>query len=79
MGMESEPQSNEFRVEGTGSESPDAALHEEMLATEEAAAFSDIMAVKAAIAAGIPAETAVRLMAGNLARSRLIASGILDK
>jgi hypothetical protein len=54
-------------------------LHEEMLANEEAAAVADIMAVKAAIAAGIPVETAVRFMAGNLARSRLFASGILDK
>jgi hypothetical protein len=77
--MASDPPSNEFRIEGAGSESPDAALHEEMLANEEAAAVADIMAVKAAIAAGIPAETAVRLMAGDLARSRLIASGILDK
>lgn len=50
-----------------------------MLANEEAAAVADIMAVKQAIAAGIPAEFAVRHMAGDLARSRLIASGILNK
>lgn len=77
--MPSKSQSNEFRVEGAGSESPDAALHEEMLANEEAAAMADIMGVKAAIAAGIPAEIAVRHMAGDLARARLIAAGILEK
>ena len=50
-----------------------------MLSNEEAAARADILGVKAASAAGIPAEIAVRHMVEDLARERLIATGILEK
>jgi hypothetical protein len=44
-----EPPSNEFRIEGSGSEFPDAALHESLLANENAEANADI--------AGVPPES----------------------
>lgn len=75
--VKSKPQCNEFRIEGAGSESADAALHESLLQNEEAEAMADIAAVKTAIAAGVPVDLAVRLLAGDLARARLIAAGLL--
>lgn len=77
--MTPKPHSDEFRIEGSCSESPDAALHESVLQNEEAEAMADIAALKQAIALGIPVETAVRLFAGDLARTRLIAAGLLGE
>jgi hypothetical protein len=74
-----EPPSNEFRIEGSGSESPDAALHESLLANENAEANADIAAVQAAMSLGVPIESAVSMFAGDLARSRLIAEGLLNE
>ena len=73
------PQCNEFGIEGAGTDSPDAALHESMLQNEDAAAMSEIAAVQAAIDAGIPLEMAVRHLAGDLARAKLIAAGLLSE
>lgn len=77
--METQSQCNEFRIEGSGAESADAALHESLLQNEEAEARSDIVAVNQAISMGIPIEIAARLFAGDLARSRLIAAGLLSE
>jgi hypothetical protein len=77
--VSSKPQGNEFRIERAGSDSSDAALHESMLQNEEAAAISDLAAVEAAIAAGIPFEMAVRHLAGDVARAKLIAAGLLSE
>ena len=73
------PQCNEFRIEGAGTDSPDAALHESMLQNEDAAAMSEIAAVQAAIDAGIPLEMAVRHLTGDLARAKLVAAGLLSE
>lgn len=77
--VKSNPQANEFRITGAGSESADAALHDSMLQNEEAEAMSDIAAFDAAISIGIPVELAASSLLGDLARSRLIAAGIISE
>jgi hypothetical protein len=71
-------EANEFRIinpaPGT---SPDAALHEEMLANVEASELADLRSFKAAVRSGLSVEDAAQMVCGPRARAHLIAVGIL--
>jgi hypothetical protein len=71
---------NEFRIIGVPEGvSADAALHEDMLGNEKANMMSDLAAIRLALEDGMAVEDAARLLAGPMARARLIEIGLLKE
>lgn len=73
--------SNEFRIVSSNGnqmpESPDAAIHEPMLAKKSAKIMSELMAVESFVRMGISIELACEACAGPETRARLVSSGQL--
>lgn len=66
LGDSSCPKGNEFRIEGVDEgESPDAALHETLLANPSAQRRSNLAAVQAGVSLGLPLARALELFGGD--------------